>query len=91
MRFVDIYLNYLYCTSVLINILPWSLNYATASESPLIPSHGDVRDGVSAGCGDGYELVAQVLVRLGVKFMFGVVGIPVTPLASSAQVKNCRQ
>ena len=42
-----------------------------------------------AGCGDGYELVAQALVRLGVKFMFGVVGIPVTPLASSAQVCVC--
>ena len=28
----------------------------------------------------------QALSRLGVRFMFGVVGIPVTPLASSAQV-----
>ena len=42
--------------------------------------------GEVAGCGDGYELVVQALSRLGVRFMFGVVGIPVTPLASSAQV-----
>ena len=28
----------------------------------------------------------HALSRLGVRFMFGVVGIPVTPLASSAQV-----
>ena len=39
-----------------------------------------------AGCGDGYELVVEALKKLGVKLMFGVVGIPVTPLASSAQV-----
>jgi hypothetical protein len=42
-----------------------------------------------AGCGDGYELASKALYRLGVKYMFGVVGIPVTPLASSAQVRAC--
>eukprot|EP00955_Chlamydomonas_euryale_P004558 48662-Chlamydomonas_euryale.AAC.2 len=39
------------------------------------------------GVGDGYEVTALALAKLGVKYMFGVVGIPVTPLASSAQVR----
>lgn len=45
---------------------------------------------------NGYTLVADTLARLGVRFMFGVVGIPVTELASAAQVllrplaKPCR-
>lgn len=33
---------------------------------------------------DGYFLVARSLARLGVKEMFGVIGIPVTQLASGA-------
>lgn len=35
---------------------------------------------------NGYSLVAQSLARLGVKLMYGVIGIPVTELASAAQV-----
>ena len=35
---------------------------------------------------NGYTLVADTLARLGVRLMFGVVGIPVTELASAAQV-----
>jgi thiamine pyrophosphate-dependent acetolactate synthase large subunit-like protein len=38
------------------------------------------------GVGDGHAAVAQALATLGVRYMFGVVGIPVTPLASAAQV-----
>ena len=37
---------------------------------------------------NGYTLVADTLARLGVRLMFGVVGIPVTELASAAQVPN---
>ena len=35
---------------------------------------------------NGYTVVAQTLARLGVRHMFGVIGIPVTELASAAQV-----
>jgi hypothetical protein len=35
---------------------------------------------------DGYRVVAEALAALGVKHMFGVIGIPVTQLASAAQV-----
>jgi hypothetical protein len=43
-----------------------------------------------AGIGDGYELVARSLAALGVKLAYGVVGIPVTPLASSLQAAGIR-
>lgn len=39
---------------------------------------------------DGFFLVARTLAKLGVKFMFGVVGIPVTQLASAAQACGIR-
>lgn len=32
-------------------------------------------------------MVARALVRLGVRCMYGVIGIPVTELASAAQVR----
>ncbi len=35
---------------------------------------------------NGYALVAQSLARAGIKLMYGVIGIPVTELASAAQV-----
>lgn len=35
---------------------------------------------------NGYTLVAQTLASLGVRLMYGVIGIPVTELASAAQV-----
>ncbi|GBG84847.1 hypothetical protein CBR_g39223 [Chara braunii] len=38
----------------------------------------------------GARLVAKVLARLGVRYMFGVVGIPVTALASHAQSEGIR-
>lgn len=34
---------------------------------------------------DGYFLIARALARLGVKHMFGVIGIPVTQLASGEE------
>jgi hypothetical protein len=37
------------------------------------------------GC-NGYTLVAKSLARCGVTLMFGVIGIPVTELASAVQV-----
>lgn len=43
-----------------------------------------------AGVGDGYEVVSRTLAALGVKRAFGVVGIPVTPLASSLQAAGIR-
>ncbi len=39
---------------------------------------------------DGYWLVAHSLASMGVKYMFGVVGIPVTALASAAQAAGIR-
>ena len=38
----------------------------------------------------GFDVVARCLSRLGVKHMMGVVGIPVTQLASSAQCNGIR-
>lgn len=35
---------------------------------------------------NGYTLVSQALYRMGIRNMYGVVGIPVTELASAAQV-----
>lgn len=35
---------------------------------------------------NGFTVVAQALAKLGIKHMYGVVGIPVTELASAAQV-----
>jgi 2-hydroxyacyl-CoA lyase 1 len=42
------------------------------------------------GVGDGYDVACRALHALGVRLMFGVVGIPVTPLASSAQAAGIR-
>ncbi|PRW45703.1 2-hydroxyacyl- lyase isoform A [Chlorella sorokiniana] len=39
---------------------------------------------------DGYFLVARALAKLGVRHMFGVIGIPVTQLASAAQACGIR-
>ncbi|PSC68564.1 2-hydroxyacyl-lyase [Micractinium conductrix] len=39
---------------------------------------------------DGYFLIARSLARLGVRHMFGVIGIPVTQLASAAQACGIR-
>lgn len=36
---------------------------------------------------NGFSIVAQALAKLGIKHMYGVVGIPVTELASAAQVQ----
>lgn len=35
---------------------------------------------------NGYTVVARALAQLGIRFMYGVIGIPVTELASAAQV-----
>ena len=41
----------------------------------------------SAVHNNGFSVVAQALAKLGIKHMYGVVGIPVTELASAAQVR----
>ncbi|KAG1660672.1 hypothetical protein FOA52_006833 [Chlamydomonas sp. UWO 241] len=63
-----------------------------ASAPPKQPAAAPASSASSSvpGVGDGYEVTAQALARLGVKYMFGVVGIPVTPLASSAQAAGIR-
>ena len=38
---------------------------------------------------DGYFLVARSLAKLGVRHMFGVIGIPVTQLASGVGRSQC--
>lgn len=38
----------------------------------------------------GSDAVAQTLAALGVKYIFGVIGIPVTSIATSAQVAGIR-
>ncbi|GAX79947.1 hypothetical protein CEUSTIGMA_g7386.t1 [Chlamydomonas eustigma] len=65
---------------------------AASSKPPATHSGSVVKNAEegAAGCGDGYEVVVKALCRLGVRYMFGVVGIPVTPLASSAQAAGIR-
>lgn len=46
--------------------------------------------GPPGGGAEGHAIVAQALAHAGVRFMFGVVGIPVTSLASSAQAAGIR-
>lgn len=38
----------------------------------------------------GYDVMASSLSRLGIKYMFGVIGIPVTQMASAAQAAGIR-
>ena len=40
------------------------------------------------GSNNGFSVVAHALAKLGIKHMYGVVGIPVTELASAAQVHH---
>jgi hypothetical protein len=49
--------------------------------------HGIDADGLPS---DWYHVVARTLCALGVRHMFGVVGIPVTQLASAAQAAGIR-
>ncbi|BDA45528.1 probable 2-hydroxyacyl-CoA lyase at C-terminar half [Coccomyxa sp. Obi] len=39
---------------------------------------------------NGYTVVARALAQLGIRFMYGVIGIPVTELASAAQAAGIR-
>lgn len=39
--------------------------------------------------GNGFTVVAHALAKAGIKNIYGVVGIPVTELASAAQVDIC--
>ena len=41
-----------------------------------------------SGSNNGFSVVAHALAKLGIKHMYGVVGIPVTELASAAQVHH---
>lgn len=43
-----------------------------------------------AGGLNGYNVIARQLAALGVRSMYGVIGIPVTELASAAQVCGMR-
>lgn len=49
-------------------------------------SSGQSSSQKDSGSNNGFSVVAQALARLGIKHMYGVVGIPVTELASAAQV-----
>ena len=75
----------------------YNLQLYTASQYPSLvslgpdfwtyPTHDDGRCFHTAGhTANGYTLVAQTLASLGVRLMYGVIGIPVTELASAAQV-----
>ena len=44
---------------------------------------------VDEALGNGYMVVARTLARLGIRYMYGVIGIPVTELASAAQACLC--
>ena len=50
----------------------------------------DSRPG-SSDASNGYVVVARALARLGVRYMYGVIGIPVTELASAAQARKPEQ
>lgn len=69
---------------------PVSHTYAPATHPARLPAGGGAAPGgqkpspidFSKQPNDGYFLVARALARLGVRHMFGVIGIPVTQLAS---------
>lgn len=69
---------------------PVSHTYAPATRPARLPAGGGAAPGgqkppaidFSKQPNDGYFLVARALARLGVRHMFGVIGIPVTQLAS---------
>lgn len=39
---------------------------------------------------NGFDLAAKALYKLGIRYMFGVIGIPVTQMASAAQAAGIR-
>lgn len=49
-------------------------------------SSGESGGQLGSNSNNGFSVVAHALARLGIKHMYGVVGIPVTELASAAQV-----
>ena len=79
-----------------------SLRGARASDSDSTPNQGQgasgegahgpssVAERTSKAGTSGYELVARALAKGGVRMMFGVVGIPVTQLATAAQAEGIR-
>ncbi len=52
-------------------------------------SSGEAGGHQDSGSNNGFSVVAHALAKLGIKHMYGVVGIPVTELASAAQVLTC--
>eukprot|EP00798_Chlamydomonas_sp_ICE-L_P003822 gene3822-13894_t len=60
---------------------------ASSGPAPSAPSKAP---GHVAGMADGYALATRTMKALGINYMFGVVGIPVTPLASAAQAAGIR-
>ena len=66
---------------------------AAASSQPggdASQKEGDLAKSVAHGS-NGYSLVARALKAAGIRHMFGVIGIPVTELASAAQVRYMPQ
>ena len=71
------------------------LQYAPGRHDADAGASGSSSDGQSGGqsgsqqesdSNNGFSVLAHALARLGIKHMYGVVGIPVTELASAAQV-----
>ena len=62
--------------------LPVSHNAADKTSKAPEGGHQD------SGSNNGFSVVAHALAKLGIKHMYGVVGIPVTELASAAQVHH---
>lgn len=56
-----------------------------AADKPSKAPEGSHQD---SGSNNGFSVVAHALAKLGIKHMYGVVGIPVTELASAAQVHH---
>jgi len=57
------------------------------SAMPADKGRGSTGTGTQTG-GNGFTVVAHSLVKAGVKNIYGVIGIPVTELASAAQVTS---
>ena len=51
-------------------------------------SHSHKVSSIAEHPANGYTLVARTLASLGVRLMYGVIGIPVTELASAAQARS---
>ena len=81
----------IFCKTLSFHFFPSFFSSFTTTDTQ--PSKPSISTTAAAGLelpADGFFLTATALAKLGVRFMFGVVGIPVTQLATAAQACGIR-